>query len=292
MSNSSPTINKLFFFNKQDSQNILGLLAKHMHTKISSCSSPIQDHSNIAYDIVTCPDIDNRELLQHEEPILKTEEIQEVQSNEESTEDLSTEYISPTHQDTIFWCIYIIIHGYNDYIQVSRNYGVKLNSVKKQISDWINLNPSAMKQTNIKITKAAVQEIRSELLTSIRDTSYLSLMGMLVFHKINLILISANGKTMVEFISNKDVEQPTYVLHKDAFGKYMLQVDSMTKEQIEELKTRVYCLESYLKPLKTISHYQVADLYAIAKQIGIFNETKKYKKTELYDELHDVLQWK
>jgi len=184
------------------------------------------------------------------------------------------------------------MYGHNDYIQVSRNYGVKELEVKKHIGDLIRANPNIMKKANIKITKAAVQEIMSELLTSVRDTSYLTMMGMLAIYKMNIIMISTNGKTMVHFISNVDSEQPTYVLHKDSFGKYKLQVEPISEEQIAELKTTVFCLESHLKPLKTISNYKVEELYGIARQVGVFDETKKYKKGDLYDELNDFLMWK
>lgn len=275
MSNSSPAMNSLFFFSKQDSAKILGLLGKHMMKK------PLVPLSTIS------PNNDSVEYTETKDVVI---EVPPIILNEKTEPDI--EYISPTHQDTIFWCIYIAIYGYNDYLQVNRNYGVKLNIVKKQISDWIGQNPSKMKQTNIKITKAAVQEIMSELLTSIRDTSYLTMMGMLVYHRINVIMISANGKSMVHFVSNVDVEQPTYVLQKDSFGKYKLQAEPASKEQIDELKTTKFCLESYLKPLKTVSNYKVDELYAIARQVGIFDENKKYKKGDLYDELNDALMWK
>jgi hypothetical protein len=239
-----------------------------------SKADPISHHDSIEYT-------ETKDVVVEPPPITIIE-----------TPEPSIECISPTHQDTIFWCIYIAMYGYNDYLQIDRNYGVKLNIVKKQISDWIGKNPSKMKQTNIKITKAAVQEIMSELLTSIRDTSYLTMMGMLVYHRINMIMISTNGKSMVHFVSNVDVDQPTYVLHKDSFGKYKLQVEPITKEQIDELKTTIFCLESYLKPLKTVSNYKVDELQAIARQIGIFDESKKYKKGDLYDEINDALMWK
>jgi hypothetical protein len=61
------------------------------------------------------------------------------------------EFISPTHQDSLFWCIYIAMHGYNDYLQVSRNYGVKELEIKQKIGNYIQSNPSKMKKTNIKI---------------------------------------------------------------------------------------------------------------------------------------------
>lgn len=279
MSSSSPTINSLFFFNKQDSAKILGLLGQHMLKKPMVPLVPLN---------VVLPNIvSNVEYTETKDVI-----IEPPPPIDGLHENPSIEYISPTHQDTLFWCLYIIMYGHNDYIQVSRNYGVKELEVKKHIGDLIRANPNLLKTANIKITKAAVQEIMSELLTSVRDTSYLTMMGMLAIYKINIIMISASGKTMVHFVSNVDVEQPTYVLHKDSFGKYKLQSEPITKEQIEELKTSIFCLESYLKPLKTVSNYKVDELYAIARQVGMFDENKKYKKGDLYDELNDALMWK
>jgi hypothetical protein len=202
------------------------------------------------------------------------------------------EFILPTHQDSLFWCIYIAMHGYNDYQQVSRNYGVKELEIKQKIGNYIQSNPSRMKKTNMKITKAAVQEILSELLTSVRETSFFSMIGMLVFYNINILIVDSTGKKMLEFVSDIDNELPTYVLHKDIFGKYKLQSEPVSKTQINEMKTTIYCLESYLKSLKPISSYHVEDLYKIAKQIGVYNENKKYKKTDLYQELCEALVWK
>lgn len=281
MSSSSPTINSLFFFNKQDSAKILGLLGQHMLKKPLVPLVPLSTVLSIA------PNIQNIEYTETKDILIEVPPIEE-----ESNVRPSIEFVSPTHQDSLFWCLYIIMHGYNDYIQVSRNYGVKELEVKKHIGDLIRANPNMLKRANIKITKAAAQEIMSELLTSVRDTSYLTMMGMLAIYKINIIMISASGKTMVHFVSNVDGEQPTYVVYKDNFGKYKLQVDPLSNDEIDLLKTTVFCLESYLKPLKTVSNYKVDELYAIARQVGIFDETKKYKKGDLYDELNDVLSWK
>ena len=97
---------------------------------------------------------------------------------------------------------------------------------------------------------------------------------------------------MIEFLSNIDNELPTYVLHKDNFCKYKLQAEPISNKQVAEMKTTVYCLENYMKPLKAISNYRVEDLYVIAKQIGIYDEDKKYKKPDLYQELTEALLWK
>jgi hypothetical protein len=270
----------MFFLPSDDSDNILDLLDKYMFTKAHQ-STP--EPPSIIKPLSTQP-------LSIPEPEKIPPIIQEPMLEINPTP--IVEFISPTHQDSLFWCIYIAMHGYNDYQQVSRNYGVKELEIKQKIGNYIQANPSKMKKTNMKITKAAVQEILSELLTSVRETSFFSMIGMLVFYNINILIVDATGKKMLEFVSDIDNELPTYVLHKDIFGKYKLQSEPVSKSQIVTMKTTIYCLESYLKPLKPISSYHVEDLYKIAKQIGVYNENKKYKKTDLYQELCEGLVWK
>jgi len=275
MSNSYSTINKMFFLPKDSDSDIIEILNEYMFVKrhiLSDASEPSLPIQSIKETILELPIIN--------QPILETKLPPII------------EFFSPTHQDSLFWCIYIAIHGFNDYQQVSRNYGVKELEIKQKIGNWIQSNQNKMKHTNIKITKASVQEILSELLTSVRETSFLSMIGMIVFFNINILIVDTTGKKMIEFLSEVGNQWPTYVLHKDNFGKYKLQAEPVSKPEIEKMKATIYCLESYLKPLKPISSYHVEDLYNIAKKIGIYNENKKYKKTDLYQELNENLNWK
>lgn len=199
---------------------------------------------------------------------------------------------SPNQQDTLFWCIYIAIHGYGEYSQISRNYGVKELEIKKQIAEHVTKNPYKMKHTNHKITKIMVQEILSELLTSQKDTSLLCLHSLCVYYNIHLLLVDSSQKLALEFLSDKSVECPTYVLYKDTYGKYKINTESLTPEEASEFKSKMICLEHYDKPLRPISSYKCAELEEIAKKVGILNETKKYKKNDLYEEIVAACTWR
>jgi len=205
----------------------------------------------------------------------------------------SEDIISPKQTDTLFWCLFIIHFGYDEYLEVDRNYGVKELEIKKKIGDFITSNPHKMKNTNYKITKIAVQEILSELLTSQKDTSMNSLLAILVYYNINLIMVNSTKLLMLEFLSNKDVENqlPTYVIYKDTYGKYSLKTEPLTKEQLDDLKNKTICLDSYMKPLKAISNYKVDELETLAKKMGLFESGKKYKKTDLYQEITEACQF-
>jgi hypothetical protein len=94
----------------------------------------------------------------------------------------------------------------------------------------------------------------------------------------------------LEFLGDKDQmdELPTIALKRDMFGKYSL----FEGANIIEIKKRMLCLEHFEKPLKSVSTYKLDELVDISKRLGCYNEAKHLKKTELYKEITDIIQWK
>lgn len=277
--NSSDTIHSIFFSRLENQDNILDLLGKYMYTKTN-----IDD----VFDLPV-----NADSISYDPIVIVQESIViDVPVPMPVPEPIVHEYVSPKQQDTLFWCLYISMFGYNDYLQVSRNYGVKELEIKQKAGNWIQKNQDKMKHTNIKVTKAAVQEILSDLLTSVKDTGILTMLGLIVYFNIQVVLIDPARKLMVEFKAAKDSELTAYLLEKDSYGKYKLRAEQISQDEIIALKTTNYCLENYIKPLKPVSTYHVEDLKQIATLLGIFDENHKYKKTELYQQLSDLTAWK
>jgi hypothetical protein len=199
------------------------------------------------------------------------------------------------HQkDSLFWCVYILHYGYNDYLQVGRNYGVRYLEVKKEMGDWLHKNPAKIKQTNYKMTKATVQEIMSECLICNKDTSMTCLLGMLSYFNMNLFLLDSTGRLLLKFFGCVDMvdENPTYILQKEANGKYMILGDALTVEEKRHYTETCFSLVHYEKPLMTISHYKIDELTALAKRLGVYEDGKKYKKAELYALVWNACSWK
>lgn len=199
--------------------------------------------------------------------------------------------ISPIQKDTLFWCIFILHFGYNEYLQVNRNYGIKELEIKQKIIEYLNKNPGILKQTNYKITKASVQEILSDFLTSQKETSMLCFIAMISYFKMNIIMVDSTNRFMLEFISNKDEDLPTYVLYKDGYGKYKVNIEQLNHDNINNMKNTLICLENYMKPLKTVSNYKIDDLIDLARKLGICNENMKYKKNDLYEHICEICKW-
>jgi len=293
----STLLNSIFYIEKEhlNIDKVLNVLQNFMFTKANQAAILLR--SDIEFTngrILLTNDSDG------DEPIKESEQKQELRNvfinnapvvNTVITEPRE-ELISPKQSDTIFWCLFIIHFGYGEYLEVDRNYGVKELEIKKQIGEFITTNPHKMKNTNIKITKSGVQEILSELLTSQKDTSMNCLMALLVYYNINLIMVNSSKLLMLEFIAEKDTEDiPTYLIYKDAYNKYSVRTSRLSSDEIQEMKSKMICLESYLKPIKAASNYKVDELESLAKKMGLYEEGKKYKKMDLYNEIAEACVW-
>jgi len=234
--------------------------------------------------------------VQEKEPTISepTEEVTVtdlVKPNEVTS--TTIDLVLPKQQDTLFWCIYIAVFGYNDYLEVSRNYGVKELDIKKQIADFLQKTPTAFKNSNIKVTKVAIQEILSELLTSQKETSILCLLAMIVKHKINVLLVDPTDRFYLEYYHDKDMDEiPTYVLRKDTYGKYRIQLEPLSKDIIIHWKSSRFALDSYQKPLRAASLYKVQELEDIARRFSLYDDAKKYKKADLYNDICEGIRWR
>jgi hypothetical protein len=211
--------------------------------------------------------------------------------SKESKDVKPPQWISPKQNDTLFWCLYSIHYGHNDYLQVGRNYGIRLLEVKKEIGEWIQKNPSKMKQTNYKITKASVQEIMSECLTSPRDTSPLSLLAYLSFFNMNAVIMNESEKLAIKFVGCVDAENPTYLLKRDSYGRYKIKEEPLTLDELTALDNTCFILDNYERPLKTISNYKTDQLEALAKKMGVFDAGKKYKKADIYAVVYEACKF-
>jgi len=222
------------------------------------------------------------------------EEIDMIPSYVELPEK-SREHFQPRQSDTLFWCLYVVHHGMDEYLNIGHNYGVKELEEKERLAAFINNNnKSKVKGTNYKVTNVLIQEILSELLTSQKETSLHVLIALTVFYGVNIFIVDADDRCMLEFLSSKEIDESTqtYVLYKDKYGKYTVQLEWISSSQMADMRNKYIVLENYLRPMKAVSTYKVEDLVELARKLCIYDENKKYKKSELYDAVHELCKWK
>ena len=67
--------------------------------------------------------------------------------------------LTPPQADSLFWCIYIAIHKYDEYLMIHNKHNMLELEWKQKLSKQITDCPSKLKQSNHKVTKANIQEI-------------------------------------------------------------------------------------------------------------------------------------
>lgn len=302
---SSAFCNKILFFSNKEIvfDDLLLNLEKYMMT-MKNC----QHHISIGEvekaekpDKPDKPDKPNKSIVDVSISPVVTE-VRNSKPDPRSERDVANPFILPYHRDTLFWCLYIAHYGYADYTVIERNSGMRELTVKSTVAEFIKANPTALKSTNYKITKVAAQEILSDLLTTQNETSMQCMLAIMTCFKFNVIMIDDKESRRLEFWCNQDRDgdgdttegkpaTPTFLIKRNPKGKYQIKSDPLSVDEITAIQTTTICLESYMKPIKAISAYKVADLDDLARRMGLDTSQKKYKKNELYTLIENTLQW-
>ena len=236
----------------------------------------------------------NRFLIKNdteEENIIEEEnDIQEENIIEQKSE--IEEYIQPKQKDSLFWCIFIAKHGSNEYLEIQDHYASRQMDLQKKICNYIKENTHLLKTVNIRITKAMVQEIISDLMIELKNTSIYVLYAHAFFFQLNIVIMHPNEKCFLKvFTESENYENTIVLLQKNEQEQYILLNDNLTLQEYIELHNNKYCIENHIRPLKSLSSYKVTDLDEIAEKLDIDLEDKPMKKQEKYDEITKLIKW-
>jgi hypothetical protein len=167
----SSLLNSIFFIKKENLNlgTVLGALRSFMLTNVIQAAMFLRSNIITPTQIVRIEDLKTETNAVIEN--IEFQKIEDVVEDPPIVHVIKRELISPKQSDTLFWCLFVIHFGYDEYVEVDRNYGVKELEIKKLVGEHISANPYKIKNSNIKFTKATVQEVLSELLTIQKDTS-------------------------------------------------------------------------------------------------------------------------
>lgn len=197
-----------------------------------------------------------------------------------------TDIYYPEKKDTLFWCLYIAKNGLQAYNAITQGYSNIEMEEKQKIMESIKTQPSRLKNTNVKITNVAIQEIMSDIVTnSVLNVS--TLIAMAVFYKTRIIL--TKEKKFYINICPTDEYDRTLIFHKNARGDYGIDT-CVTDGKIQQIETEQLRLHRYDRPLDAISNYSADELRQLSARLCI-DQTIKYKKNELYQEATRRCLW-
>ena len=190
--------------------------------------------------------------------------------------------LTPAQADSLFWCIYIAIHKYDEYLMLHNKHNMLELEWKQKLSKQITDCPSKLKQSNHKVTKANIQEILSDFMTAPYKTNMLCVIAITVYYNIHIIIMNSTNNMRMEFLTDT-LPADTYVIYKNERNHYSICPEPASSAELARIRTNSLLIENNEKPLKSIGSYKVDELIQYAKLFGLYNDHEKYKKNELHE---------
>lgn len=270
-------INKEYL--KQETQEKKETVINDNTKENNYCS--LQNVDNTPSNIIS--NIENNKIVSTKKE-KENEKIKDVpkQNKLQIPNKINNNMIIPNKTDSLFWCVYIAVYGYDEYNTIINHYYNKEMEERQKIIDYLKKNPSIIKNSNIKITKIAFQEMLSDLMVNKKITLNLLIL-LCIYYNINIFIV--NDYTYVEFsVINEILDKPTYIIYKNKNKEYAIDLD-FSMEKINNIKNNYFKIENFIKPLKSISNYSIHELKQILKSFNLKDEiTNNLKlKTDIYN---------
>lgn len=187
-------------------------------------------------------------------------------------------YITPLQKDKLFWCFYILLHSYDDYMMIQNNHFTIEKEFKINFIETIRENKSLLKQHKLKKS-----DVENQLIND-KEISLNLFFLLCIYHDINIIFINKNFYYDLESSNNE------YNVLTCVKGSYC--IDTKTDDVL--FYKLNYCkMDSINRYIKPLSAYKVSDLCDICLKLNInFNDNNNKRKTknELYQEIQLSLQ--
>jgi len=189
--------------------------------------------------------------------------------------------ITVVQKNSLFWSIFIAIHGYGEYLEASRKSGNREIEEKLKIVDALKQRPKVLKETNQKLTIEQTQALYGSLLTSREDrldfcTAYAA------FYQKTIWILYPKTYRVFSPTQESDMDQPI-VLWANPGPKH-----SVLYRLCENPSELAKWIEERETVLKSQTHYKIGDLVHMGKKMGL-DISEKPKKQELYDQIKNAI---
>jgi len=190
-----------------------------------------------------------------------------------------TEKYYPKQKDTLFWCFYILKHGYFNYeMEINNNYFVVEKTEKFKYIEMLRKNKEILKIHKIKPYTLLEDDLANKDKISIK-----TFFALCVLEKINVLLVDKR-KYIDLLCADVDDDCPIHVIHHNIqTTNYYIEVTATT-EIINKYKQTYYKMDCLDSKLKSVGSYKLDELIELCNKLDInINTTKKQTKTDIYN---------
>ena len=187
-------------------------------------------------------------------------------------------FFIPQEKDGLFWCFFVIKHGFAAYEYPGATSFVNEKAEKFKLIESLRTKKQILKTKKIKNIKEDVED----------DLANKSKIGMKTFIALcaaeNINVLFIHKKKCFEMMCEED--NPFHVIHwQDNPEKYCYEMN-LSKEALDKYRNTLFKWESLEKPLKAMTAYKADELMDLCSKLGlqekVDNLIKKTKK-DLYE---------
>lgn len=201
----------------------------------------------------------------------------------------------PGLRDSVFWCIYVAIHGescYQSHIKSGANMINLMMNEKKAISDHFNNNSTLLKNSNQKLTLAKINEIKCNLMTKPVMDSVESFIPCSIYYGRPIYVYFEEIHSYLKFadknyVSDNDNTDNDNTDNDPNVILVMVKDRQITLEtnvsNFLEKKDSFFHIQHYDKILSGVSNYKTDEIREIYKKV--FGEDADLKKPEYYEKV-------
>jgi hypothetical protein len=219
-----------------------------------------------------------REKEKAKEREAKEREAKEREAKERGAKERGALFF-PREKDSLFWCFYIIKHGFSKYEFPKTTSFENEKREKFALIEFLRTKKQVLKDKKIKNIR---EDIEDELANK-EKIGMKTFLALCIAENINVLFIHKRKCFHLSNELEKSEKAEYHVIHQKDHQKYAYELNT-TPEKCDDYITNYFQWETLDKPLKAFSSYKLSELLDICKKMVIpLPKDKKIGKKELYE---------
>lgn len=185
----------------------------------------------------------------------------------------------PNHKDKLFWCLFVIIYGLDEYEMIGTHFFEKEQKLKFDFIEQVRKHKDKLKANQFKPLSSFEDDLANNSVINLN-----TFMALLCIYDKNICFRDCKKI----YCSIRNESQDNFLLTKlDAnVENYELELGDGVFNKIEDLKATLYEVPSYQYKLKSISSYKMDELKEMCNKFDLnISYSGKILKKDLYEKL-------
>ena len=187
----------------------------------------------------------------------------------------------PNDNDSLFWCLYIIKNGLNNYSQLNNRNLIIEKKFKIEYVERLRKEKQLIKQYKFDTMTNIENKLVNDNSIDINTFLTLCVLG-------NLNIFFIKNKTYFELNMNdsNNIYIVKFVSEKNKYG-----FEATNKDSLDDFRNKYYKIDNISKPIKTLSSYKTQDLIDICNklEIEIIDKNSANNKTKSKKDLYEAI---